>query len=95
MTGRLLTPEDIRRVPIKLGQHLRGVSREYVTEIAKAQDAQTLKAVAEWLTETCPEDFHYNRIMGTKFHTSREECADCSEAFHDALANGKMPGEEK
>ncbi|KKL49922.1 hypothetical protein LCGC14_2310660 [marine sediment metagenome] len=76
MSDRLLTAEDIIEAWSLAGN----------IEIAKAQDAQTLKAVAEWLAETCDSKFHLIWVG-----KQRSECPLCLANLLEATEDGQMP----
>ena len=58
--------------------------------VLEAQDAKSIKAVAEWLNEYCQEPSHGNDLP-----VHRRYCFDCMRSLWQHLREGKLPGEEK
>ncbi len=48
---RLLTRKELGTVSVRLGQYIRGVSREYdyLDRVTKTQDVKSIKVVGGWL----------------------------------------------
>ena len=77
---RLLSRKELGTVPVRLGQYIRGVSREYdyLDRVTKAQDAKSIKvdrqAMAEWwMGEHAGDEYHEEGV--------RRNCPVCSDEY--------------
>ncbi|KKM08293.1 hypothetical protein LCGC14_1725310 [marine sediment metagenome] len=84
----LLTDEEIIRAK-EINTRIAASAEPWDKEIAKAQRAKDLKAVAEWEDGDCA---HWGGYSANPL--PRRACAQCHNELIVATRNGKMPGEE-
>ena len=85
--SRLLSDEEIENGWSAIFSYPSGIAcirKLALDELLKAQDAKTLKEVANWQYGKCP---HYP-------NKCRAYCNHCQDVLLKAQEQGKMPGEE-
>lgn len=81
-----LTPEEIMAA---VNEALKDPSKGIENTVADKAGQKALKAVAEWMTGSCP---HLQTMLDG--HAARETCARCRGDLLYALRSGTLPGEK-
>lgn len=84
----LLTDEEIK--DLTATWHVQHTTPQYRL-VADASQTKTLKAVAEWLEDSCDTP---SRLPHGGHHVKRKVCYACVLFLLEAIREGKMPGEE-